>query len=145
MTKAQMFAVVKDFVSASGEGTLPVNGVEDVTDVSVTDVVDFLQNEIDLVNKRNSRKGTSKKSKENEPIKAAILEVLTDSKPLTVTEITKDDAIQAFSTDEKAISNPKVSALLVQLRKEGLVKREYEKKVAYFSLGTEEADEDTAE
>lgn len=140
MTKAQMFAVVKDFVSASGEGFLPVNGLEDVDEISVTDVVDFLQNEIDLVNKRNSRKGTSKKSKENEPIKAAIVDVLAEGGALTVTEITKTDAIQAFSTDEKAVSNAKVTALLTQLRKEGKVKREYDKKVAYFSLGAETED-----
>ena len=140
MTKAQMFAVVKDFVSASGEGSLPVNGLEDVDEVSVTDVVDFLQNEIDLVNKRNSRKGTSKKSKENEPIKAAIIDVLLEGGALTVTEITKTDAIQAFSTDEKAVSNAKVTALLTQLRKEGKVKRDYDKKVALFSVGAETVD-----
>jgi hypothetical protein len=64
---------------------------------------------------------------------------------MTTAEITNNDKIQAFSTEDKAISGNKVTALLVQLRKAGLVKREYVKKVAYFSLGNENEGEDTSE
>jgi SpoU rRNA methylase family enzyme len=143
MTKAMMFGVIKDFVKASAVAKIPT--VDEV--VSIDDAIQFLDKEIELVNKRNSRKsGTSKKSKENEPIKDAIVEVLAEADGLmTTAEITNSDKVQAFGTEDKAISSNKVTALLVQLRKAGLVKREYVKKVAYFSLGKENEGEDTAE
>lgn len=143
MTKAAMFEVIKEFVKASAISTSP-EGYEEAT---IEDAIQFLDKEIELVNKRNSKKsGSSKKAKENEPIKEAILEVLSDSSdPMTTAEITTADKVQAFGTDDKAISSNKVTALLVQLRKAGLVKREYVKKVAYFSLGNENEGEDTTE
>ena len=144
MTKAQMFAVVKgivkDFAYENEDATFG-----DENELTADDVLAFLDNEIELVNKRNSRKGTNKKTEANKAVKEAIVEVLEGSdKALTVTEITKTDTIQAFATEDKPVSNAKITALLTQLRKEGLVKREYEKKVAYFSLGKED-DEDTPE
>lgn len=143
MTKATMFGVIKDFVKASAITTIPTGD----EDVSYEDAIKFLDKEIELVNKRNSKKsGSSKKSKENEPIKDAIVEVLTEAdEPMTTAEITNADKVQAFGTEDKAISSNKVTALLVQLRKAGLVKREYVKKVAYFSLGNENEGEDSTE
>lgn len=143
MTKATMFGVIKDFVKASAITILSADGEE----VSYEDAIQFLDKEIALVNKRNSKKsGSSKKAKENEPIKDAIVEVLTEADaPMTTAEIANADKVQAFSTDDKAISSNKVTALLVQLRKAGLVKREYVKKVAYFSLGNENEGEDSTE
>ena len=143
MTKATMFEVIKDFVKASATATIPVKD----EDVSINDAVQFLDKEIALVNKRNNKKsGSSKKAKENEPIKDAILEVLGEADDLmTTAEITNADKVQAFGTEDKAISSNKVTALLVQLRKAGLVKREYVKKVAYFSLGNENEGEDSTE
>ena len=145
MTKATMFGVIKDFVKASAIATIPAGD----EDVSFEDAIEFLDKEIALVNKRNNRKsGTSKKSKANEPIKDAIVEVLSNANaPMTTAEITNSDEVQAFSTEDKAISSNKVTALLTQLRKAGLVKREYVKKVAYFSLGSEieDATEDEGE
>lgn len=143
MTKAMMFEAIKGFVEASAIATLRTK--DEV--VSLIDATQFLDKEIALVNKRNSKKsGSSKKSKENEPIKEAILEVLaTVNAPMTTAEITNADEVQAFSTEDKAISSNKVTALLVQLRKAGLVKREYVKKVAYFSLGNENEGEDSTE
>jgi len=143
MTKATMFETIKEFVKASAITTIPA-GDEDVT---YEDAIQFLDKEIALVNKRNSKKsGSSKKSKENEPIKDAIVEVLSEAdEPMTTAEITNADKIQAFSTEDKAISGNKVTALLVQLRKAGLVKREYVKKVAYFSLGNENEGDDSTE
>lgn len=139
MTKAQMFTVVRDFVSANEE--ILADGLDE-NELTTDEVIAFLNNEIKLVNKRNSRKGTNKKTEANKAVKEAIVAVLEGSdKALTVTEITKTDTIQAFATEDKPVSNAKITALLTQLRKEGLVKREYEKKVAYFSLGTEVTEE----
>jgi DNA-binding transcriptional ArsR family regulator len=144
MTKKEMFTAIANLVD---ENNLEILDELGNTVVSSSGIVGFLKNEINLLDKRNSYKSKSnKKAKENEPIKDAIVEVLTNSdKGLTVSEITKSPEVQAFSTEDKAISGNKVTALLVQLRKAGVVKREYVKKVAYFSLGQEEVEEETEE
>jgi DNA-binding transcriptional ArsR family regulator len=144
MTKKEMFTAIANLVD---ENDLEILDELGNTVVSSNGIIDFLKNEITLLDKRNSYKSKSnKKAKENEPIKDAIVEVLTNSdKGLTVSEITKSPEVQAFSTEDKAISGNKVTALLVQLRKAGVVKREYVKKVAYFSLGQEEVEEETEE
>jgi DNA-binding transcriptional ArsR family regulator len=141
MTKKEMFTAIANLVD---ENDLEILDELGNTVVSSNGIIDFLKNEITLLDKRNSYKSKSnKKAKENEPIKDAIVEVLTNSdKGLTVSEITKSPEVQAFSTEDKAISGNKVTALLVQLRKAGIVKREYVKKIAYFSLGQEEVEED---
>jgi SpoU rRNA methylase family enzyme len=141
MTKKEMFTAIANIVD---ENDLEILDELGNTVVSSNGIIDFLKNEITLLDKRNSYKSKSnKKAKENEPIKDAIVEVLTNSdKGLTVSEITKSPEVQAFSTEDKAISGNKVTALLVQLRKAGIVKREYVKKIAYFSLGQEEVEED---
>lgn len=142
MTKKEMFTAIANLVD---ENNLEILDELGNTVVSPSGIVGFLKNEIALLDKRNSYKSKSNKRAEaNQPIKDAIIEVLTNSdKGLTVSEITKSPEVQAFSTEDKAISGNKVTALLVQLRKDGIVKREYEKKVAYFSLGKEEVEEET--
>jgi len=142
MTKKEMFTAIAGLVD---ENNLEILDELGNTVVSSNGIIDFLRKEIELLNKRNSYKSKSNKRAEaNQPIKDAIVEVLANSdKGLTVSEITKAPEVQAFSTEDKAISGNKVTALLVQLRKDGVVKREYEKKVAYFSLGKEEVEEET--
>lgn len=110
ITKAQMFANIK-----------AVAGVAENAEM-----VAFLDNEIELVNKRNSRKSSkpSKAQIENAGIKDSIAEVLANAdNGLTVTEISK-----ALEGD---YSTQKVSALLQQM--DNIVKT-YEKKVARFTL-----------
>lgn len=143
MTKKEMFT---ELINLANENNLEVLDELGDTVVSTYGIVDFLKKEIALLDKRNSYKSKSNKRAEaNQPIKDAIVEVLTNSdKGLTVSEITKSPEVQAFSTEDKDISGNKVTALLVQLRKDGIVKREYEKKIAYFSLGKEEVEEETA-
>lgn len=110
ITKAQMFANIK-----------AVAGVAENAEM-----VAFLDNEIELVNKRNSRKSSkpSKTQVENAGIKDSIAEVLANADGgMTVTEIAK-----ALDGD---YSTQKVSALLRQM--DNVVKT-YEKKVARFTL-----------
>ena len=74
----------------------------------------------------------TKIQKENEPIKESILAILEDADTgMTVKEL--------IATDELCNYTPqKISALLTLLRKEKKVRRDYQKKIAYFSLGAEE-------
>jgi hypothetical protein len=99
------------------------------------ELVAFIDHEIELLNKKNSRSGKPTKTQvENESIKNTIFDTLQAmGKPVTVTQL--------LATDElNGLSNQKVSALLTQLRESGKVERTVEKKVAYYSI-KEESDE----
>jgi hypothetical protein len=94
------------------------------------ELVAFIDHEIQLLDKKNSRTGNPTKTQlENESIKATILEVMGRiGRPVTVTQLLAESELNGFS-------NQKVSALLTRLREDdGKVVRTVEKKVAYYSL-----------
>lgn len=94
------------------------------------ELVAFIDHEIELLNKKNSRTGKPTKTQlENESIKATILEVMGRiGRPVTVTQLLAESELNGFS-------NQKISALLTRLREDdGKVVRTVEKKVAYYSL-----------
>lgn len=96
------------------------------------ELVAFIDHEIELLNKKNSRTGKPTKTQvENETIKNTIFNILqTTNKPMTVTQL--------LATEElNGLSNQKVSALLTQLRDVNKVVRTVEKKVAYYSINEE--------
>lgn len=81
------------------------------------------------VDKRNSAdKKPTKTQKENEALKAEILNFLADGEKRTITEII--EGVTALH----GVSNQKATALVVQLKKEGKISREEIKRKAYFSL-----------
>jgi len=94
-----------------------------------TDLVEFLNHEIELLNKKASVKTPSKTQLENENTKEIIVKVLTNvTKPVTITEIQENDSTLA------TLSNQKISALLTQLVKDNKVVRTVDKKKAYFTI-----------
>ena len=127
ITKAMKFTAVADFL-ANSDAEFQIAD----TAVSASDMADFLRHESEMASKRNSSKGMTKTQKENEPIKENILAILEDADTgMTVKEL--------IATDELCNYTPqKISALLTLLRKEKKVRRDYQKKIAYFSLGAEE-------
>ena len=92
------------------------------------EIVDFCEKEIALLEKRKSSpKGQTKTQKENESIKAIILEALeTSGDKMTVSELLKCEGLD--------YSNQKISALLRQLVEVGKVEKIMEGKKAYFSI-----------
>lgn len=91
----------------------------------------FVENEIALIDKRAANKTATKTQKENEGIKALILDTLTEiDKPVTISEM------QAFSADLAVYTNQKLSALLTQMKAEGTVIKTVEKKKSYFSVNS---------
>ena len=73
-------------------------------------LVDFINHELELLEKKSSKSTLSKTQVENNSIKDIIINVLQEkSKPMTITEI------QASNEDLKELSNQKISALLKQL------------------------------
>lgn len=92
-----------------------------------------------LETRANTPRKPTARQEENETFKAAILAALTDSEPVTIGGLV--DRCPAL----KGLSNQRITHMMTALRGEGLVKREYRKKVAYFSLGAEDTDEPTKE
>ena len=92
-------------------------------------LVNFIDHELELLNKKSNSKTPSKTQIENENIKNEIVKVLTEmEKPLTITDI------QNSNENLAQFSNQKISALLTQLVNAKIVVRTTDKKKAYFSL-----------
>ena len=93
------------------------------------DMVAFIEHELELLAKKNSadKKPTAQQTA-NEAIKSAIVEAMEANHLYTVTEIQKSVAECA------ELSNQRVSALLRQLKDDGVVVRTEDKRKAYFSL-----------
>ena len=92
-------------------------------------LVDFINHELELLAKKNSadKKPTAQQTA-NEAIKSAIVEAMEVNHLYTVTEIQKSVAECAD------LSNQRVSALLRQLKDDGVIVRTEDKRKAYFSL-----------
>ena len=91
-------------------------------------LMNFIEHEIELLEKKNSsEKKPTATQKANEGFKAKIVEVLkANDNPMTITEIQKAD------NELGEMPNQRVSALVRQLKDEGLVERIEDKKKAYF-------------
>lgn len=94
-----------------------------------TDLVEFCEREIDLLNKKASASGQSKTQAENEKIKVVIAEELTRlARAVTISELQKE------STELENFSNQKLSALLKQMVESGTVTRVVDKKKTMFKI-----------
>ena len=103
----------------------------DETIVSNETYKKFLENEIELLEKKKTNRKATETQKANEVIKVAIVDILV--KPMTVSQIMKE--LAQVSDDYASLSNQKVSALMKQLiEKDGLVSKFSEKRVTYFQL-----------
>ena len=122
VTKRERFAQLMEIVKASE--------VE-----NSAELVAFIEHEVELLNKKNSRSDKPTKTQlENEALKTQIMSVLKSvGRPITVTQLLKETEL----ADNPNLSNQKVSALLTQLRKADAVVRTVEKKVAFYSLADE--------
>ena len=112
MTKKEYFGVLLEMV----------NGNEDLTN--------FINHEIELLDRKASKSGQTKTQKENETIMERIVEVLGEiGKPVTITEL------QSANAEMGEFSNQKLSALLKKLVDSNQVVKTIDKKKSYFSLG----------
>ena len=124
VTKRERFAQLMAIVEASNVA-------------NATELKEFIEHEVELLNKKNSRSGKPTKTQiENETIKTQIVSILERvRKPMTVTQLLSESELAG-------LSNQKISALLTQLRESGKVMRTVEKKVAYYSMATENDEEE---
>ena len=120
MTKKEMFAMVIEVV----------NGVEVE---NKEEMLNFLNHEVELLNKKSSKSGETKTQKENKVLMEQLKEALAEmTAPVTISEF------QEKSTHEIAtLSNQKLSALLKKLVDAKEVVKTSEKKKSYFALARE--------
>ena len=95
-----------------------------------TDLIEFCEHEIELLNKKASASGQSKTQAENEKIKVIIAEELTRiARAVTVSELQKE------STELENFSNQKLSALLKQMvENDKTVTKIIDKKKSLFTI-----------
>ena len=98
----------------------------EVKDISNEDIVEFAEGRIAQLAKKSSSRKNSAKNEENENLKAVIADVLADGGRKTVTEIMKANATLS------ELSNQKVSALLRQMKEDGVVDKVKDKKATLF-------------
>ena len=115
LTKKEKFAMLKEIVVDMGNDML----------------VEFIDNEISLLEKKSSKSTQTKTQVENENIKDKIVAVLTElDKKVTITEL------QGANEEMATYSNQKLSALLKQLVEENRVVRVPDKKKTYFTVAS---------
>ena len=101
-----------------------------------TDLVEVMEHEIELLDKKKASGKMTKTQVANEDIKALIVEELTRlAKPVSITELISESAEIA---EKCSNSNQKVSALMTQLKNAGAVVRTTEGKKALFSVADSE-------
>lgn len=100
------------------------------------DLVEVMNHEIELLDKKKASGKMTKTQTENVGIKELILQALaTANEPITITDLLKNN-VELY--DATAGSNQKVSALMTQLKKENKVVRTTNGKKALFSIAEEE-------
>ena len=118
ITKREMFAMVSAVV-------------EKAEIENKAEMLKFIEHEIELLEKKSSKSGQTKTQKENEILKEEILNCFKEIEiPVTVSEFQN---LTRFRP-ENDFSNQKISALLNQMTKAGLLVKTIEKKKSYFTL-----------
>ncbi len=117
MTKKEMFAVIAETINA-------------VEVENKAEMLNFIDHEIELLEKKSSKSGQTKTQKENELLKAELLTALGEmDKPVTISEF-----CEKTSHPVGKLSNQKLSALLNQMVKAETVIKTVEKKKSYFAV-----------
>jgi hypothetical protein len=120
MTKKEMFAMVIAVVNGS-----EVEHKEEM--------LGFLNHEVELLEKKNSKSGLTKTQKENEVLVGQLELALAEfEKPVTITEFMKGS-----SHEVATLSNQKLTHLMGKLVQSGKVVKTTEKKKSYFALKRE--------
>ena len=92
-----------------------------------TDLLGFIDHEVELLEKKSSKTTMTATQKANREVMETIKEVLADKPNSTVSELIKDKRLSAYSSQ-------KISALLKKLIDGGEVEKSTDKKVSRFAL-----------
>lgn len=93
------------------------------------ELTNFINHELELLDKKSASHTQTKTQKENESIKETIVETLKGfDKKVTIQEL------QESNPELAELSNQKISALLTQLVNAKVINKDYDKKKAYFGM-----------
>ena len=101
------------------------------------DIVDFCDHEIELLNKKNAKGGSTKTQQENAKVADMLIDELAKfENPVTITDLMNNsEIIKAYRLENgNPLSNQKISAIFKQLVDGGKIVKVTEKKKSYFSL-----------
>ena len=101
--------------------------VENSTADNKTDLLGFIDHEVELLEKKSSKVTLTATQKANLEVIEVIKEVLADKPNSTVSELIKDERLSTYT-------NQKISALLKKLIDGGEVVKSTDKKVSRFAL-----------
>lgn len=139
MTKKDYFAIVRGIVDGTNR--------EDKADI-----LSFIDREVELLNKKSGSAKETKTQKANIAILATLREVFSGlEKPATITELMADERLASYTEETKdgvktvPMTNQKLSSMVKKLVDAKEVVKTYDKKKAYFSLATADADADSAD
>lgn len=92
-----------------------------------TEIVNFCNHEIELLNKKSSSKKPTRKQIENERYKDIILDILANSdRPLAIKDL------QSMNDELENLSNQRLSAMLTTLKNNEKVTRTVKDSLVYF-------------
>lgn len=118
VTKKERFEMIKEIVLNAGLD-------------NEAEMIEFLDNEINLLNKKRASGAKTAKQKENEVLVERLYEVLAEiGRPVTVSELQAESEEFAIGT----MSNQRVSALMKKLTDAERVTKTVDKKKSYFSI-----------
>lgn len=125
MTKREYFVEIANFLTESGK----------------TEWADVVSKEVERLSKTSHSKSKPTANQEaNAALKDGIVAYLTaEGEPKRINDITAN--VEGLND----ASNQKLNSLLIQLRKEGLVKRVKIKKDSFFTIGNENETEEVSE
>ena len=125
MTKREYFVEIANFLTENGK----------------TEWAEVVNKEVERLSKTSHSKGKPTANQEaNATLKEGIVAYLTtEGEPKRINDIAAN--VEAL----KDASNQKLNSLLIQLRKEGLVKRVKIKKDSFFTIGNENENEEVSE
>ena len=125
MTKREYFVEIANFLTENGK----------------TEWAEVVNKEVERLSKTSLSKGKPTANQEaNAALKEGIVAYLTaEGEPKRINDIAAN--VEGLSD----ASNQKLNSLLIQLRKEGLVKRVKIKKDSFFTIGNESENEEVSE
>lgn len=97
----------------------------------------YLEHELELLDRKNSSKGLSKTQIENEKVASVLVEELGKiARPVTISDLMEESTIVKEYRLENgtALTNQKISAIFKKLVDNGSIVKTSEKKKSYFSL-----------
>ncbi len=123
MTNANVKVTKKDYFAM-------VRAIVEKTEVdNKVDIIAFIDHEVELLNKKSAKNGTTKNQQANLEIMEAIkTELAKMDNPVTISEL------MAKSEEMNKYTNQKLSALLKKLVDSNEVVKTIDKKKSYFSL-----------